>query len=860
MKKIFFPLITLLFLLSTNLFGQINARMLQYPDVSKTHITFSYGGDIWIVSKEGGIAHKLTSADGMEVLPRFSPDGSQIAFSGNYSGNIDVYTMPSMGGLPLRLTYHGMSDRIVDWYPDGKNILFASSRESGKQRFSQFYKVPDKGGLPEKLPIPYGEFGVLSPDAKMIAYTPITSVYRTWKRYRGGMAADIWLFNLENNSSENITNSVANDELPMWHESKIYFLSDRGTNQRLNIWCNDIGTKQTRQITDFSDYDIHFPDIGPDDIIFEAGGLLYLLDLATEKYKEVKIDVVTDESTLMSRTENAEKLIRSFWVSYDGNRAMFEARGEVFSVPAENGPVINLTQSSGFAERYPSWSPNGKYVAYWSDRSGEYELTIRDLENPTEEKKFTSYGAGYRYQIYWSPNSKMLAFIDKAMEIFIYDMEKNKTIKVDKQLFFYEGALRNFGASWSPDSRYLTYSKNINNSNNAIAIFDTKEEELHVVTSGFYSDGQPVFDPDGKYLYFVTNRGFNPVYSDFDNTWIYPNSTQIAVVPLTNEIPSPLAPKNDSTAVKKDEKKEEKKDEEKKDEEKKDKDTLKETVITFDGFEQRLEILPPKAGNYSSLSVVSGKVIYHKFPNSGSGDENKPVNYFDFEKREEKTIVTDADAVQVTADGKKILVSSKGVYYVVKVEPDQKLEKKMPTDQMEMTLVPREEWQQLFNDAWRFERDFFYDPNMHGLNWDAIKEQYSKLLKYAVTRWDVNFIIGELISEISASHTYRGGGDTEEAPTKPVGYLGVDWGFKGGSYYIKRIVKSAPWDSEVRSALDKPGLKIKEGDYILAVNNVSINSENDQWAALQGFAGKTVEMTVNKNTGTNSTWTNLVQK
>ena len=864
MKKFFFSVTVVLFLLSTNLFAQINARMLQYPDVSKTQIAFSYGGDIWIVAKEGGIAHKLTSAEGEEVLPHFSPDGSQIAFSGNYSGNVDVYTMPSMGGIPLRLTYHGMSDRIVDWYPDGKNILFASSRESGKQRFSQFYKVSDKGGLPEKLSVPYGEFAALSPDAKMIAYTPRTRVFRTWKRYRGGMATDIWIFNLQDSSSEDITNNVANDELPMWHGNKIYFLSDRGANERYNIWCYDLSTKQTRQITNFSDYDIHFPSIGPDDIVFEAGGLLYLLDLATEKYKEVKIDVVTDESTLMARTEKTEKLIQSFWLSHDGNRAVFEARGEIFSVPAENGPVINLTQSSGYAERYPSWSPDGKYVAYWSDRSGEYELTIRDMENPVKEKKLTSYGSGFRYQIYWSPDSKMLAFIDKAMTIYIYDKEKDRTIKVAKELDMYEGELSNFSVSWSPDSRYLAYSKNMDNLQNGIAIFDTKEEKTHVVTSGFYNDVQPVFDPGGKYLYFLTNRNFSPVYSDFDNTWVYPNATQIAVVPLTDEIPSPLAPKNDSASVKKeevkkDEKKEDKKDEGKKDEEKKDEKKIKETAITFDGFEERLEILPPKGGNYSGLSAVKGKVIYHKFPAAGSGEENKPVNYYDFEKREEKTIVPDADAFQLSADGDKIIVDHKNSYYVVSVAPDQKLEKRMPTDQMEMTVVPREEWQQLFNDAWRFERDYFYDPNMHGLNWEAIKEQYNKLLKYAITRWDVNFVIGELISEISSSHTYRFGGDVENAPSKPVGYLGIDWGLKDGFYYVKRIVKGAPWDNEVRSPLDKPGLKIKEGDFILAVNNVPINTADDPWSAFQGFADKTVELTVNDKPTTDSAWTILVE-
>ncbi len=375
-----------------NIYAQVNARMLQYPDVSATHITFTYGGDVWIVSKDGGTANKLTSAKGAEVLARFSPDGKQIAFSGNYNGNIDVYVMPSLGGVPMRITYHGMTDRLVDWYPDGNSLLFASSRESGKQRFNQFYKVSKSGGLPEKLKLPYGEFGVISPDGKQIAYTPKSRAFRTWKRYQGGLATDIFIFNLENSASENITNNVANDEFPMWAGNKIYFLSDRGDNKRNNIWVYDLSTKQTKQVTNFSDFDIHFPSIGNNEIVFEAGGLLYLLDLTTEKYREVNVNLVTDESTLMARNENVEKLIQNFSLSYNGNRTLIEARGEIFSVPTENGPVINLTQSSGVAERYPAYSPNGKYAAYFSDRSGEYELTIRDLEKPSEEKTLTSLG------------------------------------------------------------------------------------------------------------------------------------------------------------------------------------------------------------------------------------------------------------------------------------------------------------------------------------------------------------------------------------------------------------------------------------------------------------------------------------
>lgn len=860
MRKLLFIIAVMLSLGFQSIFAQVSAKMFQYPDVSKSQIVFTYGGDVWIVSKTGGTAYKLTTAKGTEGFARFSPDGSEVAFSGNYNGNTDIYVMPSMGGLPKRITYHGMPDRLVDWYPDGKFLLFASSRESGKQRFNQFYKVSKDGGMPEKLPLPYAEFGSISPDGKKIAFTTITRMFRTWKRYRGGMAADIYIFDLQNNTSENITNNVANDEMPMWSGNKIYFLSDRGENERYNIWVYDLTTKQTKQVTNFKEFDVEFPSIGDNEIVFQAGGLLYLLDLATEKYSEVKINVVTDESTLMARNENVEKLIQSFAVSYNGNRALFEARGEIFSVPAENGTVINLTQSPGVAERYPSWSPNGKYVAYFSDRSGEYQLTVRNMENPSVEKKLTNFDSGYKYNIYWSPDSKQLVFIDQTMTIYVYNMEKDQLKKVDQQKFLYEGGLENFSVSWSPDSRYISYAKELDSQTNAIAIYDTKEEKVHQVTSGYYNDMSPAFDPDGKYLFFLTNRNFNPLYSAFDNTWVYPNATQIAAVSLTTEIPSLLFAKNDSTLVKKDEEKksDEKKNEGKKDE-KKEESKSKETKIDFVGFEDRVVILPPAAGNYTGLTAVSGKIIYHHLPNTGSADKKKSIAYYDLDKREEKTIIDDADAFQVSADGKKILVAKQKSFSVVDVAPDQKMDKKLPTSQMEMTVVPREEWRQIFNDVWRLERDFFYDKNMHGVNWNAMRKQYGPLIDNAVTRGDVNFVIGELIAELNASHTYRGGGDEEQAPQRAVGYLGIDWELSNGAYRIKRIVNGAPWDTEVRSPLEASGLKVKEGNYILAVNGVTIDVTKDPFAAFEGLADKTVDLTINNKPTFDGAWSVVVK-
>lgn len=842
MKKLLF-FTFLIFSFAATIYAQIDATMLQYPDVSKTHIVFSYAGDLWTVPKEGGTALKLSSPKGQEIFPKFSPDGSQIAFSGNYDGNIDVYVVPASGGIPTRVTNHGMADRIIDWYPDGKNLLYASSKHSGKQRFSQFYKVSAKGGLPEVLPVPYGEHASLSPDGKKIAYTNKTESFRTWKRYRGGDAADIWLFDLEKLSVDYIIVNPAGDELPMWSGRKIYFISDRGPEIRMNLWSYNIDTKELKQVTNFTDFDIHFPSLGPSEIVFENGGKLYLVNLSDEKYREVKVNVVTDAITLMPRNEKVDKLIQSFSLSPDGKRAVIEARGEIFNVPAENGAVINLTKSSGTAERYPAWSPNGKYVAYWSDKSGEYELTIRDLEKQVEEKKLTSYKEGYRYNLFWSPNSKMLAFVDKAMEIIIYDMENDKTYSVDKAKYWYQGNLAQFKPSWSPDSRWLAYQNDLMNRSTAIFIYDTKEKKSVQATSGFYSDTEPVFDPDGKYLYFLTNRNFAPVYSDFENSFVYPNSTNLALVPLTNDIVSPLAPKNDTTSIKKEEVKKEENKDLKKVEAKK--DSTKEVKIVFDKFENRIVIMPTTAGNFGRLAAISGKLIFHRTPNSGSSDKNKPIYYFDLEKREEKKIIDDADAFEVSANGKKIVIAKSGSFSVVDIAENQKLDKKMPTAMMEMTVDPKAEWKQIFNDVWRFQRDYFYDKNMHGVNWDKMRDRYGKLVDYCVTRWDLNFVLGELISELNASHTYRGGGDTDEADFRNVGYLGIDWEIANDTYRIKKILNGAIWDAEVRSPLSMPGLKIKEGDYILAVNGEVLDISKAPWGAFDGLADKTVELTVN---------------
>ncbi len=844
MRRVLFSTFPWLLIFGLPLYAQIDARMLRQPDVSGTDIAFVYAGDIWIAPKSGGTGQRLTSAKGEESFPRFAPDGSTVAFSGNYDGNTDIYVMPAAGGVPKRLTHDPAEDRVLGWYPDGRSIFFASGMQSGRDRFNQLYKLSRDGGLPEKLPVPYGEFGAISPDGEWLAYVPESTDFRTWKYYRGGWAPDIWLLNLKSMTAQNITNNPANDSLPMWHGRTIYYLSDRGPEQHLNIWAYDIDTRKTRQVTKLDPYDVHFPSIGPTDMVFESGGRLYLLDLKSERYNEVKIQVVTDEASLRPSVENVSGLIQDYWISPTGKRALFEARGEVFSVPEENGPVLDMTRTPGSAERYPVWSPDGKSLAYWTDRSGEYELAIRAADGSGEEEKLTSLGPGFRYRPYWSPDGKRLAFVDKAMNIRIVDRDTRQVRDVDKGLYMYEGDLDAFRVSWSADSRWLAWSRALEDRIEAVFLFDAQNGRRYQVTSGAYDSGTPSFDPEGKYLYLLSSRTFRSYYSDLDTSWIYANTTRIVAVPLRRDIASPTAPRDD-----------EEKGKEAAAPEKGKPEGGSQTppavaaptpvAIDIDGFEERAVVLPPAAGNYGGLAGAEGKVVYLRRPHTGAAPEAKStIVYFDLKERKEETVIDGVDDFLLSADGKKLLVRKDQTFAILDLKPSQKIEKTLRTKELEMTVDPRAEWRQIFNDVWRFCRDYFYDPGMHGVDWNAMKERYGRLLQDAITRWDVNYIIGELIAELNSSHTYRGGGELEKPLQRGVGMLGVDWALENGAYRIKTIITGAGWDENTRSPLAEPGVNVHEGDYILAVNGTSLDVTLDPWASFQGMAGQAVRLTV----------------
>ncbi|WP_066626979.1 S41 family peptidase [Labilibacter marinus] len=851
MKK--FVLFITVLTLSVSAFGQISAKLMRYMDISETQITFVYGGDIWLAPKAGGTAIQITHSPGEESWPKFSPDGKEIAYTARYNGNSDVFVVPVTGGIPRRITYNSFSDRMIDWHPDGKQLLFASGRNSGVGRLNKFYIVSKTGGLPKELNIPYGELASFSENGNKLAYiTKITENY-PFKRYRGGLTSDIIVYDFISNKTERITSNEANDGKPAWVGDNIFFLSDRGEHMRLNVWQYNPNTNEKTQVTKYKDFDISFLSGSKNELVYEMGGDLFVHNTSTNKSSKIDVNVVSDLSVEIPRIKNVGGKISNASASPGGKRIAFEARGEIFNVPVKEGFTLNLTQSSGAFDQNPSWSPDGKTIAYWSDKSGEYEIWLQDSESKTEAKKLTKRGKGFGYDLFWSPNNKMLAFIDETNTIYVIDAESGQTTKIAQSEWnighwsrFY------YPISWSPDSEWLTYTLDQENANGAIMVYNVKAKTQHQVTKGFYNDNFPVFSQDGKYIFYQTNRSMNAAYSSLgDGTWIYPNSTQIASIALKKDIPLLVKVKNDTVDIKKE--KPEKKEEDKKDDKKKDddnkngkdkKDNGVKVEIDFDNIEARVQILSPKAGNIGALLPFKDKLVYVRRANTGSGGKNSTLFVLDLKKNEEKKVIDNVGFVSSTADGESMLVSVKGKYGVIKPAAGQKLDKPIPTKDMTMNWVPKEEWRQIFNDTWRRHRDFFYDPNMHGVDWDGLRKQYASLVEDARTRWDINNIQASLVAELSAGHTYAGGGDMERSPSTSGGFLGIDWQLDGKQYKIKRIVKPADWDTQVRSPFDKPGVKAKVGDYIHSVNGIKLNPEQDPYAAFEGLGGKTVQLMI----------------
>ena len=868
-----FVLLLLLILAAGTVQAAPEGRLMRFPDISADNIVFTYGGDLWIVPSGGGVARRLTTHVGFEAMAKFSPDGGRIAFTGSYDGNSDLFVMPAGGGEPVRLTFDPSQDMVVDWHPAGEKVLFRSpmlSKTNPGPRYNRLFLVDAKGGFPEVLPLFEGGLTSYSSDGKKIAYNRMETESRTWKRYEGGMQQDVWLYDFEKNKSERLTDFMGFDGFPMWYKNSVYFISDR--DRTMNVFCLDLATRKIRKVTSHDEFDVKWPSLGPDAIVYENGGWLYVLDLKTEKTKKIEVEIPSDRLLARPAFRKVGTSISDFAISRTGKRAVLEARGEIFTVPAEKGQWRNITNTQGVRERAPAWSPDGTWIAYLSDKTGEYEIYLRDPEGKKEEIQVTKGYRGWAWGLSWSPDSKKIAFSDQTWTLFYVDIDKKDIKKVDKSDM---NDIDYF--SWSPDSKWIAYAKPGENLFGSLYLYSLEENKISRVTNGFFDDYNPVFDPDGKYLYFNSNRSWYPQFSRFEDNFTYVLASDICVATLQADTPSPLAPESDEEeVVKPDEKKDEsvakneKKDDKKKDDKKKedkadkdedktegDGDKAKDIKIDLEGLENRIVALPIEPGNYFGLSAASGSIFYVRIPELpyfADDDDDRSsqatLMTFDLKKREAKEVMSGIDGYDLSADGKKILYRAKQAFGIVDAGAGKKVgDGKIETGAIEVKVDPATEWTQEYNEAWRLQRDFFYDPNMHGVDWQAMKARYAPLLGSVAHREDLNYIIGELIAELNVGHTYIGGGDQPSFTRINVGLLGCDYAVDrpSGRFRISKIFTGRNWDKNCMAPLAQPGLNVKEGDYLIAVNGVELTYPTSPYVLFENTSGKQVVIKVAKD-------------
>jgi len=846
-------------------------RLLRQPDISKDSVVFVYAEDLWLAPRTGGQARRLTSHQGDELYPKFSPDGKWIAFTGEYDGNADVYVMPSEGGEPRRLTYHPANDMVLGWTSDSKKVVFRSSRASAvSQAVTRLFEVPIEGGFEEMLPVPRASLTSFSPDGEKIAYNPTSQEFRTWKRYRGGWTNYIGIYDLKRNTYEEIPRSGALDQFPMWRGNAVYFISDR--DGVMNLYRYDLGSKQTKKLTNYTEYDIKWPSAGADSIVYENGGLLYTYDLASGKVSHIPITVSSDLTETRAEIKNVSNLIRSFELSPTGVRALVEARGDIFTIPAEHGSIRNLTDTPGFHEQNAVWSPDGKWIAYLSDRSGEFELYLRPQKGG-DEIRITSDGNCYRYGPKWSPDGKKLAFWDKKQRLYYVDIDAKQPVLVDQAENGLDGT-----PAWAPDSKWIAYAKNEENQAAAIYLYSLDKSQSTRVTEDFYNNTNPAFDQNGKYLYFFSDRFFYPSAGVFDATFNYYNTRGIFALVLKSDEPSPFAPqiddeKDSSDAKKPDsagdsEKKEPAKTEAKADEVKSSdektadkKPDVKPIAVDLAGLGSRIVQVPVPAGMFGHLEARKDAIFYTSRPiatteqgRPGGGPRNT-LHTYDVAKREDKVLLADIDNYDLDLNGKKVIYHARDQYGIVDAAPGKKVgDGKLDLGSLQARVDPREEWKEIFHEAWRVERDFYWDPAMEGLDWKVIGQRYEALLPWVAHRSDLNYIIGEMIAELSTSHTYVQGGDLPDRAHVGTGLLGVDFAADKGYYKLAKIYKGENWEDSARSPLTEPGLKVKEGDYLIAVNGTAVRAPANPYSYFVNLAGKIVTLKINDKPSDQGAW------
>ena len=831
------------------------ARLLRFPSLNGNRVVFTYAGDLYTVSVQGGVARRLTSdPKGFEMFARFSPDGKTLAFTGQYDGNTEVYVMPSEGGEPRRLTYTAtlerddVSDRmgpnnIVMAWKDNETVVYRSRRNHWNPFKGELTLARLSGGVPETLPVPRGGWCSFSPDGRQMAYNRVFREFRTWKRYRGGQADEIWLHDFGTGQTTRLTTDPAQDIFPMWHGDQMYFVSEREESHQANLYVMDMKTRKPRRLTEFTEFAVKFPSMGDTGIVFENGGYLYRLDFQTEKAVRIPVEIHEDMAIGRGGLRDVSKEITTYEIAPDGARGLIGARGDVFTVPAKNGATRNLTQSPGVHERNAVWSPDGKWIAYVSDQSGGDEVWIRPQEGSGEPRALTSGADTYKYEIAWSPDSKRIAWTDKLNRLQFVEVESKQVTPVAQSDAF---EIRDF--VWSPDSQWLAFTQPEVRRFANIYLYGLAQKNQVQVTDGWFDVGSPEFSSDGKYLFFVSERSFNPTYGQTEWNHTYSDMERIYLVTLTAATKSPLAPKSDEVKPRDDKAAISGAEAKAVSDKDKDKDgdgakaaKPSKVVVSVDveGLTQRITVLPPPASNYGSLTSVGDTLFYLK---------KGKLHLFDLEK-EKETELGEVAGFRVSADRKKMLVKVGSELAILDL-PSAKLDladRKLSLTDLKVRLDRRAEWNQIYNECWRQMRDFLFDPKLHGVDWEGMRRRYEPLLAHVQHRADLTFIIGEMIGELNIGHAYVGGGDLPKPERISLGLLGAVIRPDASGYFrIERILRGQNWDPKYRSPLTEIGVAIRPGDYIVAVQGKTTRGMTDLYSALVGTAGKPVVLRVNR--------------
>lgn len=836
-------------LLASKISATDDARLLRFPDINNNLIAFVYAGDIWTVDSKGGEARRLTSHEGLELFPKISPDGRWIAFSGEYSGSRQIFVIPSNGGVPRQLTWYnsvgsmpprgGWDNAVLDWTPDSKQILIRANRTPFSERNGKYFLVNIDGGLERPLQIVNGGFGVFSPDGSKIVFTPVDREFRNWKRYKGGRASDLWIYDLKANTSEQITNFEGTDQLPTWYGDNIFFASDRDL--KLNIWKYNTLTKETSQVTKHTEFDVMWPSGNGDQLVYENGGYIFRLDLKSGQMEKVVVNINFDNPNLVPYFKNVSDFIHSFSVSPTGKRALFDARGDIFSVPAENGITENLTATQGVREIYPAWSPDGKYISYYSDLTGEYELYLLENKKGAKPRKLTFNSSAWKYQPLWSPDSRYIVFSDRTLYLRLIDVKTGKLTDID---YAASSEIRSY--DFSPDSRWITYQKEGENEKSVIWVYEIATGNKKQITDGIYSDEEPVFSLCGNYIFFISNRDYNLSFSSFEFDYIYDRSSRLYALSLTKKSPKIFKDKNDIEPVKAEKAvetpvsvtKTKKKTEITK-------DTLsaskKETKveIEFEGINNRITALPGEAGAYRIVGASDDGLIFIK--------EGKLMK-FNMKDEKNEEVLDKVMTASLSADGKMAIYRSGNDYGIIKLSSGQKAGAgKLNLDGLEMKIDPVKEWNQIYSDGWRIFRDYFYVNNLHGVNWQAMKERYSVLLPYVSHRADLDYILSEIVAESNTGHSYVDWGDFKKIERTDNGLLGAEFSVdnKTELYKISKIYSGENWNEGRRSPLTEPGIDVKEGDYLISIDGKEVRITDNPYSFLENKAGKSVEIKVN---------------